>query len=63
LVRALGAEHRLAADDDSLLAAVRGSVGRPGVQVVEVRTERVRNVESHAEALAAVARAVEPWHE
>ena len=59
LVRALGAEHQLAADDESLLAAVRRSVGRPGVQVVEVRTERVRNVESHAEALAAVARAVE----
>jgi 2-succinyl-5-enolpyruvyl-6-hydroxy-3-cyclohexene-1-carboxylate synthase len=59
LVLALGAEHRLAEDDDSLLAAVRSSVGRPGVQVVEVRTERVRNVESHVEALATVARAVE----
>jgi 2-succinyl-5-enolpyruvyl-6-hydroxy-3-cyclohexene-1-carboxylate synthase len=59
LVRALGAEHELAADDDEAGACVRESLARPGVQVVEVRSERAANVEAHAEALAAVARAVE----
>ena len=59
LVRALGAEHEPADDDAHALASVRDSMGRPGVQVVEVRTDRTRNVETHAEALAAVTRAVE----
>jgi 2-succinyl-5-enolpyruvyl-6-hydroxy-3-cyclohexene-1-carboxylate synthase len=59
LVRALGAEHELAADDDEARACVRESLASPGLQVVEVRSERAANVEAHAEALAAVARAVE----
>jgi 2-succinyl-5-enolpyruvyl-6-hydroxy-3-cyclohexene-1-carboxylate synthase len=59
LVRALDAQHELADDDAQVLASVRDSMGRSGVQVVEVRTDRVRNVETHAQALAAVARAVE----
>ena len=58
LVTALGAEHVLA-DHDSLGSAVSGSAGRPGVRVVELRTERARNVELHRAAQAAVARALE----
>jgi len=58
LVTALGAEH-VPVDHDSLGSAVSGSVGRAGVRVVELRTERARNVELHRAAEAAVARAVE----
>ncbi len=58
LVRALGAEHVLAEGDD-VATAVREAVGRPGVDVVELRTDRARNVELHREAFDAVARAVE----
>jgi 2-succinyl-5-enolpyruvyl-6-hydroxy-3-cyclohexene-1-carboxylate synthase len=58
LVRALGAEHESLAPRD-LAAAVPASFGRPGIQVLEVRTERIRNVELHRELYATVARAVE----
>ncbi len=58
LVTALGAEH-VRVDRDELHAAVREWVGRPGVGVVELCTDRARNVELHREAFAAVARAIE----
>ena len=58
IVRALGGEHRLVPLED-LAAAVAASVGRPGVRVLEIRTERRRNVELHRDALAAAVAAVE----
>ena len=58
IVKALGGQHRLVAVDD-LGAAVTASVGQPGVRVLEIRTERRRNVELHREALAKAVAAVE----
>ena len=40
--------------------AVSASLGSPGVQVIEMRTDRARNVALHREILAAVSEAV--WH-
>jgi 2-succinyl-5-enolpyruvyl-6-hydroxy-3-cyclohexene-1-carboxylate synthase len=57
LVGALGAEHVLVGQG-GLIAAIRTSMGRPGVGVVELRTDRHRNVELHHDAFAAVARAL-----
>jgi 2-succinyl-5-enolpyruvyl-6-hydroxy-3-cyclohexene-1-carboxylate synthase len=57
IVTALGGEHRCVTHHD-LEAAVRESIGRPGVRVLELRTDRVRNVELHREAAAAVQRAL-----
>ncbi len=56
IVTALGGEHRLVAGAVELDAAVRDSVDRPGVRVLELRTERARNVELHRDVAAAVAR-------
>jgi 2-succinyl-5-enolpyruvyl-6-hydroxy-3-cyclohexene-1-carboxylate synthase len=58
LVRALGADHQ-AVEPRDLAAAVAASMAAPGVRVIEVRTERKRNVTLHRDHLAAVARAVE----
>jgi len=58
LVGALGAKHQVVATRD-LASVVADSVGRPGMQVLEVRTERARNVELHRAALAAACDAVE----
>jgi len=57
LVEALGARYVLVGRGD-LVAAIRTSMGRPGVGVVELRTDRDRNVELHHDAFAAVARAL-----
>ena len=57
LVRALGADHQLV-DHRSLREAVGASIASPGVQVLELRTERARNVELHRQATAVVAEAV-----
>ena len=54
LVTALGAEHRVVAAGE-LRAALEASLGAPGVRVLEVRTDRARNVALHREAAAAVA--------
>lgn len=59
LVAALGAEHRRLGPGE-IGPAVAGSLGRPGVRVLELRTERARNVELHQAAAAAVAAALEP---
>jgi len=58
IVAALGGEHRLVGSGE-LSTAVRGSVGRPGVRVFELRTERKRNVELHRAAVTAAVEAVE----
>ena len=57
LVEALGAEHILVGQG-GLIAAIRTSMGRSGVGVVELRTDRDRNVELHHDAFTAVARAL-----
>ena len=58
IVAALGAEHRLV-ERGGIGRAVAASVGQPGVRVLELRTERGRNVELHRDCTAAVARALE----
>lgn len=58
IVTALGGEHRRVGAGE-LTAAVAASVGRPGVRVLEVRTERSRNVELHRSAVAAAVAALE----
>jgi 2-succinyl-5-enolpyruvyl-6-hydroxy-3-cyclohexene-1-carboxylate synthase len=57
---ALGAEHHAVGWEPGVLAAaVADSVGRPGVRVLEVRTDRARNVALHRDCQAAVAAALE----
>ena len=58
LVAALGAEHRAVAPAE-LRPALEASVGAPGLRVIEVRTDRARNVALHREAAAAVAAALD----
>ena len=57
IVTALGGEHALVGHRD-LRAGLERSIGRPGVQVLELRTDRARNVALHREAAAAVAAAI-----
>jgi 2-succinyl-5-enolpyruvyl-6-hydroxy-3-cyclohexene-1-carboxylate synthase len=58
IVTALGGEHRRVGVGE-LAAAVAASVGRPGVRVLEIRTDRARNVELHRAAVAAAVVALE----
>jgi len=53
LVAALGAEHRVVGAAD-LRPAVEAAIGRAGVHVLELRTDRARNVVLHREATADV---------
>lgn len=57
IVTALGGEYR-SVDSAGLRAALAGSIGRAGVQVLSFRTDRARNVELHRDAAAAVADAL-----
>ena len=57
IVTALGGEHRLLAPTD-LRDAIADSIGRSGVRVLELRTDRARNVELHREVAGVVARAL-----
>jgi len=57
IVCALGGEHRLVTAED-LAAVVEDSIRRPGVRVLELRTDRERNVDLHRGVAAAVARAL-----
>jgi 2-succinyl-5-enolpyruvyl-6-hydroxy-3-cyclohexene-1-carboxylate synthase len=53
IVGALGGEHRLVGTGQ-LGPAIRASVAQPGVRVLEVRTDRRRNVELHRACVEAV---------
>ncbi len=57
IVTALGGEFQDVGAAD-LRDALAGSIDRPGVRVLRLRTDRVRNVELHREAAAAVAEAL-----
>ncbi len=57
IVTALGGEHRAVAPAE-LAPAIRDSVGRPGVQVLELRTDRARNLELHRDVASVVAAAL-----
>jgi 2-succinyl-5-enolpyruvyl-6-hydroxy-3-cyclohexene-1-carboxylate synthase len=59
VVRALGGEHRRV-DASGLRGAIADSIGRSGVRVLELRTDRARNVELHRDVAAVVARALAP---
>ena len=56
--RMYGAEYCRASSWDTFRAAVRAGIAGRGLHLVEMRTERTRNVELHAQARAAVRRAV-----
>ncbi len=58
LVGALGGEHRVV-EAGELRSALEASLHAPGVRVLEVRTDRARNVALHREAAAAVAAALD----
>jgi 2-succinyl-5-enolpyruvyl-6-hydroxy-3-cyclohexene-1-carboxylate synthase len=58
IVAALGGEHRLLGPGQ-LGPAIRASVDRPGVRVLELRTDRWRNVELHRACVEAVRRALD----
>ena len=59
IVTALGGEHVQVGPED-LRAQVERSIGCPGVQVLELRTDRARNVALHREVAAVVAAAIRP---
>ncbi len=57
---ALGATHQRVGGGD-LKRGIRACLDKPGVKVLELNTDRSRNVELHREALADVQRALEQW--
>lgn len=57
LVRGAGHRH-VAADGRSLPGALASAIGEPGLTVVELTTDRARNVELHRDVGAAVQRAL-----
>jgi 2-succinyl-5-enolpyruvyl-6-hydroxy-3-cyclohexene-1-carboxylate synthase len=57
IAEAFGFRHRVAGPDD-LRGAIAAELGRPGLAIVELRTERGRNAVLHREAAAAVASAL-----
>jgi 2-succinyl-5-enolpyruvyl-6-hydroxy-3-cyclohexene-1-carboxylate synthase len=59
IVTALGGEHRLVTGAADLDEAIRDSIGRHGVRVLELRTERARNLELHRDMAATVRRALD----
>jgi 2-succinyl-5-enolpyruvyl-6-hydroxy-3-cyclohexene-1-carboxylate synthase len=58
IVGALGGEHQLIGPGQ-LGPAIRASLARPGVRVLELRTERRRNVELHRACVEAVREALD----
>lgn len=59
IVTSLGGVHRRVGAVD-LRDAIADSIGRPGTRVLELRTNRSRNVELHQEVAGVVARALAP---
>ncbi|MBS2027935.1 MAG: 2-succinyl-5-enolpyruvyl-6-hydroxy-3-cyclohexene-1-carboxylic-acid synthase [Deltaproteobacteria bacterium] len=63
--RAFGATHSIASTRSALQNALAESLGSraPGARIIEVRTDRARNVEAHRRVLVAVDAALEgqPW--
>ena len=59
IVTALGGEHAVVEAKD-LREHVERSIAAPGVQVLELRTDRARNVALHREVAAVVAAAIRP---
>ena len=58
-----GAAYQRADDAESLRRAITAGIEGRGLHIVEVRTDRTRNVVLHREAVSAVARALdEHWH-
>ena len=57
IVEAFGFRHRVA-DPAGLRELIAEEIGRPGLRVIELRTERARNAELHDEAAAAVSAAL-----
>jgi 2-succinyl-5-enolpyruvyl-6-hydroxy-3-cyclohexene-1-carboxylate synthase len=57
VARALGAEHRVVGSAQ-VAVAIRAPADRPGVRILEVRTDRARNVELHREVQAITTSAV-----
>ena len=60
IVDAFGFRHRAAGAGGyaDIRAAIEAEIGRPGLRVVELRTDRARNAALHQEAAAAVASAL-----
>ncbi len=58
LVTAAGHQHVLVEDGAALADALDTALGRPGLNVVELRTDRARNVELHRAVAAEVQRAL-----
>ncbi len=56
-VGALGGEHHLVSPPD-LDRSIRDSIGRPGVRVLELRTDRARNLALHRDVAAVVQRSL-----
>jgi 2-succinyl-5-enolpyruvyl-6-hydroxy-3-cyclohexene-1-carboxylate synthase len=59
ILGSFGFRHRLA-DASTLRRAIEEQTTRPGLRVVEIRTDRARNAELHSEAAAVAAAALEP---
>jgi len=58
-----GATYHLASDSESLRRSVAAGIDGSGLHIVELRTNRARNVVLHREAVSAVAKALdEHWH-
>ncbi|HJU80594.1 MAG TPA: 2-succinyl-5-enolpyruvyl-6-hydroxy-3-cyclohexene-1-carboxylic-acid synthase [Acidimicrobiia bacterium] len=63
LSQALGAEHTLVERPEQLQQTIRDGLAASGISIVEVRTDRARNVEVHRQITDEVTRAVESLFE
>lgn len=63
LSRSLGVVHALVGRPDELQRSIREALAESGISIVEVRTDRARNVEVHRQITEEVTRAVESLFE